>query len=547
MMPAPKKVTTFAFLFVFTVCLFIGLSQCGLSELAKDPRLDQKVSVKVSGQPLNDFLANISRQTGVKLRTHANVGDLRLIVMAKDIQLGNLLDSVAQALHLQISRKGVEGQWEYVFYQDAKTAREANTLKKNAEQQLARQMALAVETLKLPEEEIQKKIKEDRIVAPFIDQKEFRMAVALYGWLDDAKKSRLWKNGTLPIKISELPADLRKRIISHFDENIKYREKSENIKLGDKLVAICFEAQDDPLGGRSLWLTLKGSNNNNMSLVLNPSPESGVDIAQNTDLFMITTEPDPVLGEVYKVVPKKPLEGRLAEKAKTQFPKSVVLPQALELMCDAEGINFVCDYFVPRYLTSMGVNEWIFVSGDSLAQLIEKVAGLFYCRWKMNGPTCILYGKEWYYDRDSNVPQSKIAHWMDVLKTSGRLGLKELIEIANLNDKQIKALRFMGVPYPPSLLDAVKPLKFAYTLNSEQWKLAESKQGLPSKKLSQLQKDRLVAWLESAMPPDRDPSKFFAPDAEGATVWIKKQGDDNVVFSVKTRDGRIRTDILKLK
>ncbi|MDI6827575.1 MAG: hypothetical protein QME62_03715, partial [Armatimonadota bacterium] len=438
MMPPRTKIITLAFLFIFTCCLLIGLSQCGLSELAKDPRLDQKVSVKVSGLPLSDFLANISKQTGIELKSQPDVADLRLIIMAKDIQLRNLLDSIAQALHLKISRRGTDGQWKYVFYQDAKTAQEAKILKQKTAQQLARQMALALEALKLPEEEIQKKIKEDPIVAPFIDQKEFRMAVALYGWLDEAKKARLWKNGILPIKISELPADLRKRIFNHFDENIKYREKSENVKLGDKLVAICFEAQDDPLGGRSLWLTLKGSNNNNMSLVLNPSPESGVDIVQNADLFKITTEPEPVLGEVYKVIPKKPLEGRLAEKAKTQFPKSVVLPQALELMCEAEGINFVCDYFVPRYLTSMGINEWIFVSGDSLAQLIEKVAGLFYCRWKMNGTTCILYGKEWYYDRDSNVPQSKIANWMDALKVSGRLGLKELMEIANLNDRQIK-------------------------------------------------------------------------------------------------------------
>ncbi|MDI6829535.1 MAG: hypothetical protein QME62_13745, partial [Armatimonadota bacterium] len=104
-----------------------------------------------------------------------------------------------------------------------------------------------------------------------------------------------------------------------------------------------------------------------------------------------------------------------------------------------------------------------------------------------------------------------------------------------------------GIPYPPSLPDVVKPLRFAYTLNDEQWKLAESKQGLSVKKLSQLQKDRLVAWLESAMPPDHDPSKFFASDAEGATVWITKKGNESVIFSVKTQDGRIRTDTVKFK
>lgn len=320
MMPPRTKIITLAFLFIFTCCLLIGLSQCGLSELAKDPRLDQKVSVKVSGLPLSDFLANISKQTGIELKSQPDVADLRLIIMAKDIQLRNLLDSIAQALHLKISRRGTDGQWKYVFYQDAKTAQEAKILKQKTAQQLARQMALALEALKLPEEEIQKKIKEDPIVAPFIDQKRFRMAVALYGWLDEAKKARLWKNGILPIKISELPADLRKRIFNHFDENIKYREKSENVKLGDKLVAICFEAQDDPLGGRSLWLTLKGSNNNNMSLVLNPSPESGVDIVQNADLFKITTEPEPVLGEVYKVIPKNLSKAVLQKRQKPNSP-----------------------------------------------------------------------------------------------------------------------------------------------------------------------------------------------------------------------------------
>lgn len=76
-----------------------------LSELAKDPRLDQKVSVKVSGLPLSDFLANISKQTGIELKSQPDVADLRLIIMAKDIQLRNLLDSIAQALHLKISRR----------------------------------------------------------------------------------------------------------------------------------------------------------------------------------------------------------------------------------------------------------------------------------------------------------------------------------------------------------------------------------------------------------------------------------------------------------
>lgn len=62
-----------------------------------------------------------------------------------------------------------------MFYQDAKTAQEAKILKQKTAQQLARQMALALEALKLPEEEIQKKIKEDPIVAPFIDQKRISM------------------------------------------------------------------------------------------------------------------------------------------------------------------------------------------------------------------------------------------------------------------------------------------------------------------------------------------------------------------------------------
>jgi len=541
------KSSTIICLGILAGCLLIGLSTCGLSEPPKDSRLERKVSIKTGGMTLAQLTSMLSSETGVKIATMPENADYRVVVMVKDLPLGELLESVAESLHLKLQREEKDGEWKYCFQEDAATTQEAARLRKKSAELLPGQMARAAEALKLPEDQIQKIIREDKILEPFLDQKQFRIGVALYGWLDESRRNRLLTQNFLSIRLSGLPDNLRRDIVTLFNENQRQREKAENIKLNDRLVAIHWEYLDDPLSGRSLWLNLIGSNNNNLSLVFNPSSESGPDLVGNEDLFTIKTEKDPVLGGVYVVVPKGKLQGHLGERAKAKFDKEVDLPRALERVHESDNVNFVSDFFLPRYAMSSRVGDWTFVRGETLGQLIEKISGLFHCTWKMHGDVCVLSSKEWFDDRSTVIPQSKITRWQESLRTKGYYGLDELLEMASLNDKAIKALQHLGVSYPSALQQNLRALRFLASLSPEQRQVVEGKKGLSAAGLEGSALDAFLTWMESPVGQDQRPSKFNDDDVAKAVVHLTRQDEATYIFTIETSDGRTRVDTLKTK
>jgi len=83
------------------VCLALGLfpkcfAQTG--EIAKDPRLQKPVTIRLKIAQLPDALKQISKLTGVKLECMSLISDLKVTVLVSDMPSGLVLDKIANVL-----------------------------------------------------------------------------------------------------------------------------------------------------------------------------------------------------------------------------------------------------------------------------------------------------------------------------------------------------------------------------------------------------------------------------------------------------------------
>lgn len=529
-----------------TVCILSFLSPAAGEEIAgqTDPRLDQKLTIKAIGKPLGEFLTSLSVKTGVKFTAREDVADHKFSVLVRDLTLADLMVSIEKVLHLrQTANKGKDGKLEYELWEDAKTKDEAGFRKTEARNMLAKQMNRAADVVKLPEEQIQQEMKEDPLLGPFIGEEHFRTAVEVYSLFDNQQRARLWETKTAKVPLTDLPKDLQESILEIFEEDHRRREQMENIKLTGTLGSMLFEVQEDPFASKALAFHMMGTDNVGLTLLFQASPEFGPDLLGNEELFALKENPDT---HEYEAIAKQ-IEGRLAEKSKVKLDEEVTLPRALLQIADAEDIDIVADHFTPRYSMASKVEKWGIAHGNTLAYCIERIAGVFACRWTMQGTTCLLTSKHWFQDRDTEISQKAVRRWQKAFQQNGRFELRELKEIATLEDTQLKALRFYGLFCPAGFYHSIKPLRFAAGLAPDQWESATADEGLPSEKLTEDQKRMLVQWIEAPVGSERQPSGLSEADVASATVQINQKDADTWVFRVETPDGRTREDVLKLK
>jgi hypothetical protein len=81
----------------------------------KDPRLGQRVTARIVEKPLRTWLQELSRQTGVRLRTAADYEDRAITVRVSDMALGDLMDEVAALYRDAWLPRGKKEAPEYVL------------------------------------------------------------------------------------------------------------------------------------------------------------------------------------------------------------------------------------------------------------------------------------------------------------------------------------------------------------------------------------------------------------------------------------------------
>lgn len=509
-----------------------------------DPRLEQRVSIRSTGQPLGSFLGALAIETGVTAKADPSVAHHKLTVLTKDLPLSQLLSGVAEALHLQLkSTKSEDGAFTHQLYEDHDSKTKADQLYYLDKSALRRQADRAAEVLRLglSEEELQKRIEGDAVLKPYIGEKSFRTAIEVYSTLSARDRARLWEIGLLQVALTAIPSDTRKKVTALFDENRRQRETADNVKLDESASSTMFETHDDPLAGRSLAFHIVGTGTHGITYMFMPSPEAGRDLLGNDEFF--TLKEDAKTGE-YSTEARN-LPERLAGDANTELPE-VTMTEALQRIHEASGISIIADHYTPRYSSKGYVDRWSITRGETIAHEIEKVAEVYQLKWKFAGDACIAWSKTWYEDRRVEIPTATIQHWQSVYQKNQGLDLPTLQEMALLNDRQQKTFRYYGISVPESFYPCMRALRFYSTLAPSEAEQASTGRGIEADKLADDQRQALIHWLTSPVGSERTPSRFSDADAKGAVIRVTPT-DSGMAFRAMTSDGRIREDVLTLR
>lgn len=86
-----------------------------------DARLFRKVDLHLKGAALEEFCAEVKRQTGVDLRVRPGVGDEKATVFVKEQPARDVMRAVARLFGYFWARTGEEGKYRYELIQDLKT------------------------------------------------------------------------------------------------------------------------------------------------------------------------------------------------------------------------------------------------------------------------------------------------------------------------------------------------------------------------------------------------------------------------------------------
>ncbi len=531
---------------VRTILLCISALLFALSCMAADnpdSRLDKKVSIQSIGQPLASFSMALGMQAGITIKADKGVAEYKVTVLAKDLPISRILSGVAEALHIKFrSVKDSKGTYTYEFYEEPASKKKADELYIHERSGLRRQMDHAADTLRLDlsAEELEKKIAADALLQPYIGEKDFRTAVEVYSSLPEKDRNTFWEVGALPVALDKLPESTRAKVVALFDRNREQREQTDNVKLTDAAASVLFEWQDDPLAGRSLSFHVVGTGNHGLTYMFMQVQEGDPDLLGNDEFF--TLKENKETGEYMTDAGKIP--EKLTADSGVELTETT-MTEALQRLHEATGVSIIADQYTPRYTSQAYVDKWAITRGESIAHEVEKIAEVFMCKWKYTGDACIMWSKTWFEDRKVEIPLTTVQRWQSARQKTLRFELPELVEMALLSDKQQKTFRYYGITVPDSFFTSVRGLRFYDALAPTERSQAASAEGLLVDKLADDQKQALTHWILSPAGPERKPSQFTAESINGARVRIYARGSE-WVFEIRTPDGRMREDILRL-
>jgi len=110
-------------------CTAIGSSALPAKDKPSDPRLSKLVTIESTGERLHTVLARISSITGVKIlcgddSSDWRVRDIPIVVCARNLPLGKLLEGVADCTYLRLSTEKAGKAFQYRIWRDAALKKE---------------------------------------------------------------------------------------------------------------------------------------------------------------------------------------------------------------------------------------------------------------------------------------------------------------------------------------------------------------------------------------------------------------------------------------
>jgi len=477
-----------------------------------DPRLDQKATIKAVGEPLGDFLKEVTAQTGVKFSARKDAGDIKVVVLIKDTPLSSLKDALKDCLHLQCTREGKKGKWAYSFWEDMKTRQEAESIKQEEVKKLRAcadklvkeiaeveaegkdPAALRAEIAAMTSEQRDKLMREDpdRYMGWQAFASEGTLpAVTAYSGLSRAQVQALWAGEKVTIRTDEMSPDLRRRFADRTEAWTRRIHEHDW-----KFPSLPEPTYTDSIGGVVLELVESEWNNKpclNYSFQHELTDGSGLVIGSSSG-FSVPREQDQSDGMDSATGSGEANTDALPD-IKLKFDGRVTMYDIMDQLHDLTDACIVADYYTRmRQMAVLYDHAPLKTADDVLRQLAKDTHSIV----GKSGDVRIFSSKSWPSDRDREIPERLLVKWRAVHKKYGGLRIQEAFEMANLSRLQLEDLEIYKTGYGEAILIHQDGIKVIGSLSAGQWQAAMSEAGLSTAEMSNAQLALIQVWARES-------------------------------------------------
>jgi hypothetical protein len=490
---------------------------------ADDARLDQNVSVTAWAEPLEDLLAQLSRKTDVQLLFEGrDVGDQRVHVILNDQPLRRVQTLLAEDLDLYWRRERKGAAYRYVLFQDLRSRKEEAELRARARGRFEQGVRRLVDSLQLTPEQIEKLRGQSAGWARRLTDPGRRRAVELLSRLGPSRWDRLMETGRVEMPFESLsPAD-QELVRQYVAVSNEQRDREDEARgtpgkshIGDVAAT----------GGKVAIVVFGGvPAGPDSTLDFNITPADGKGGGHGLGLGF-TVDEQRALREAFtpagfdKKKRNPPADGG-PRVTITWKKKPERWEEVLRSVAEAAGLEVVSDSFLYQWWEeNMDLPDAVALTGRPLEEVLDRVSAPFFYAWRREGEVYLFRNRDWFLEKTHNVSERDLRRWRELVRTTGRVGLEILVDLAPLSRRQLRNVSNAGIP-TGSVVAHQAVLRLYAALSPLQRERLQTL-ALPVRELSASQIEWLRAWKSAAV-------------ATGETQLRVRRERDSVVFSLNT-------------
>ncbi|MDO8589021.1 MAG: hypothetical protein Q7T82_18495 [Armatimonadota bacterium] len=441
------------------------------SDTVKDPRLGQKITYQVKLRPIAEMTDDLTKATGIAFRAGRTSSDWRvredcITIIAKDIPLSSLMNSIARAMKFRWVRRGTAPNWTYRLVEDTDAIarvkrRVAEQERRHARERQARWDKL-IEVSGMSPQQLEK-IKEDE-PRLYLYAKSGTLT-PLIEFLNGAPAvTEAWQAGEeLKLSASWLPPNAQEamkkaaraqllaqsRMTNDISEQDWITSVITELDGNSREITVCVHKSSflSPIAGLSISghnlhtgfsFRAAGSRSGQMGdkallkAYEEKIPYIEVLRAMREQIRATVKQEEPkvrVTSYTQEPLLEHPADPAMSEPLK-QKVESKVITGLVASLADAGGYAVVTDDF-------RGISRQSFDQGTELGKALDAISTRYRCNWNRKGQVIEIWDLNWYDKREARLSKA----WLDALrrkfKEAGTLDIDDLAQIASLTDAQL--------------------------------------------------------------------------------------------------------------
>lgn len=565
-----------------------------------DNRLEQKVNYEAKIKPVRDILDELTDLTGVKLNAGYNfndwqVRDRRMIIIAKDLPLKDLMQSIARVMQFKWSRADKDGVWTYRLVMDRQTLLGEEAQRYREEQReseyIVKQREKLVDLMDKSSQYTEKELEGMRESDPYsYAVVKSGVGVAMADLMRGAPEVRqaLQRGEKQEISGKDMSAEAREALV----RLAKASRKLEFDQRGSESDAYLADVSSNPeqifvrfnemLGALPAGEPLRRCILGDLRISVCGPPDAEGVMTGASSFFLGFLSPDSSVGKSFGQLANRVIEGEVSmDSARTELddrasqlittertnsdwgeplaehPEDLDLERVVKFelpkyktgngveyesksrddvftaFVKATGMSIVSDYFNPSIDFQPPFGSW-----KSEARVVDALAFVeqsFISNWWRHGGVIDVRDRYWFRKRAMQVPDEWIERWMGELKSKGYIGIDNLAQICSMSQEQFHYT--FPAAYQIENLDSVyndsraNALLRFYASLSKYQKETLMQGGLDTRSLSQAQWQKLEQVDSKLQPGD------VASIAAEKYEYMDKTFDENNEPDLKKRTG----------